>query len=125
MLSTPTTMCANHRKRGRVATCGVCNSALCIDCVVHTAVGVKCRKCTGGAAATSPTAAAKARGLDSAHRGDTQKKKKRWALPVAALGAALMVTFAAILVFGGDDKPKATGVAANDGLVGAPSDSGT
>src|SRR5437763_1448129 len=43
------TMCANHRRRQRVAVCGVCESPLCVGCVVHTAVGVKCRKCTGGA----------------------------------------------------------------------------
>lgn len=123
MLSTPTIMCANHRKKERVATCGLCESALCIDCVVHTAVGVKCRTCTGGAAATAPTATARARRVDGAHReGRTQKK---WALPVAALGAALMVAFAAILVFGGNDKPKATSVASNDGLAGAPAASGT
>lgn len=123
MLSTPTTMCANHRRKERVATCGVCNSALCIDCVVHTAVGVKCRKCTGGAAATAPTAAAKARGRETGRK--EGGKQRKWALPVAALGAALMVAFAAILVFGGDDKPKSTGVASNDGLIGEPSASGT
>ncbi len=123
MISTPTTMCANHRKRERVATCGICSSALCIDCVVHTSVGVKCRKCTGGAAATAPTATAKARGVDSAKTGG--RKQKKWGLPVAAVGAALMVAFAGILVFGGGDKPKGETVAANDGLAGTPSESGT
>jgi pimeloyl-ACP methyl ester carboxylesterase len=56
MQTAPAGTCARHRRRERVATCGVCGSDLCVDCVVHTAVGIKCRGCTGGAAATAPTA---------------------------------------------------------------------
>ena len=111
MLSTPTTMCANHRRKERVAACGVCGSSLCIDCVVHTAVGVKCRKCTGGAAATAPTAAAKARVAAGAARG----KPKKWAIPTAAAGAALLVAFGALLFTrGGGSSPSASGEFVND-----------
>jgi pimeloyl-ACP methyl ester carboxylesterase len=67
-----------------------------VDCVVHTAVGVKCRKCTGGAAATAPTAARHAKG----GAGDT---KRRWAVPVAVLGGVLVLV-AAIAVVGGVGK---------------------
>ena len=100
MLSTPTptATCANHKKRERVATCGVCSSSLCVDCIVHTAVGVKCRKCTGGAAATTPTAAKGAK----ASAATKARNKKRWAVPVAAAGALLMVVGGlAVLTRGG------------------------
>ncbi|HVL28715.1 MAG TPA: alpha/beta fold hydrolase [Acidimicrobiales bacterium] len=76
--------CANHKKRERVATCGACGSFLCTDCIVHTAVGVKCRRCTGGAAATSPTASARARHAAAG-------KRRRWAAPVALAGAVFVV----------------------------------
>ncbi|MEW6153063.1 MAG: alpha/beta fold hydrolase [Actinomycetota bacterium] len=88
MLSAPAAVCRNHKKRERVATCGICSSALCVDCIVHTAVGVKCRSCTGGAAATAPNATRAAR--ESKAR-DAGAKKRRWAVPVAAAGALLMV----------------------------------
>lgn len=117
MLSTPTTTCANHRKKERVASCGLCGSALCIDCVVHTAVGVKCRKCTGGAAATSPTATAKARAARHSADGQGARKQKKWALPMAVAGAALLVAFAAILFTrgGGSSKTDPTAAAAGPG----------
>jgi pimeloyl-ACP methyl ester carboxylesterase len=86
MLSAPA-MCANHKKREQVATCGVCSSALCMDCVVHTAVGVKCRKCTGGAAATAPTASARARGVAASG----SDKRKKWPVPVTVAGALLIL----------------------------------
>lgn len=79
--------CKNHRKRERVATCGVCESPLCVDCVVHTAVGVKCRTCTGGAAATAPTAGARARAATST---DGQPSKK-WPIPVAVAGVLVLL----------------------------------
>ncbi len=79
------TACASHKRKPRVATCGMCGSALCTDCVVHTAVGVKCRRCTGGAAATAPTASARARqGADGGAR-------RRWPVPVTVAGALLIV----------------------------------
>lgn len=82
-------MCANHRKRERVATCGVCTNPLCTDCVVHTAVGVKCRRCTG-AAATAPNASERAR-----HPGE---RRKKWAVPVALAGAVLVVVGAVAFI---------------------------
>ena len=114
------TMCANHRRRARVAVCGVCESPLCVDCVVHTAVGVKCRKCTGGAAATAPTAHRQAKG----QAGDT---KRRWPVPVAIAGA-LVVVMAGLAVVnrGGSSKtvvksatPAGTGSGAAAGAGGA------
>lgn len=85
MQTAPTSSaCANHKRRERVAACGVCGNPLCTDCIVHTAVGVKCRRCTGGAAATAPTASAKARHTD-------ERKRRRWAVPVAVAGAVFVV----------------------------------
>jgi len=108
MLSTPTptATCVNHRKRERLATCGVCQSALCVDCIVHTAVGVKCRKCTGGAAATTPTAHGKAKLSAAAKAG----KRRKWAVPVAVFGALLMVVggLAVLNRGGGGDSEDAT-----------------
>ncbi|MCA1691782.1 MAG: alpha/beta hydrolase [Actinobacteria bacterium] len=94
MLSAPATSCTVHRKRERVATCGICGNALCVDCVVHTAVGIKCRKCTGGAAATPPTATPEAKVAE----GDegAGHDRRRWPVPVALLGvlAVLVAGFA-------------------------------
>ena len=47
MVKAPAASCVNHRRRDKVAACGVCGHALCADCIVHTPVGVKCRRCTG------------------------------------------------------------------------------
>lgn len=105
MLSAPTEpasghgagTCKNHRKRERVATCGVCESPLCVDCVVHTAVGVKCRQCTGGAAATAPTAAAKARAV----KGGDGSPSKKWPVPVAIAGVVVLLVAAFAFTRGG------------------------
>lgn len=88
MLSAPAATCANHKKREWVATCGVCGSAVCTDCVVHTAVGVKCRTCTGGAAATAPTASSRAR----AGGGGGTRARMKWPVPAAVAGALLILT---------------------------------
>ena len=115
MLDAPVATCANHRKRERVATCGVCGSPLCTDCVVHTAVGVKCRKCTGGAAATTPTASKRAR--HSAADG----KKRRWAIPVAVVGAVVVIGAAFALIGGGGSSSKTkAGTSANGAVAPAP-----
>jgi pimeloyl-ACP methyl ester carboxylesterase len=88
-----------------------------VDCVVHTAVGVKCRKCTGGAAATAPTAARHAKAGASGHG------RRRWAAPVAGVGA-LLVVVAAIAVIGGVGKHSSTSqkvaTAPGAGAGGAP-----
>ena len=47
MVKAATANCVNHRRRTKVAACGVCGNSLCSDCIVHTPVGVKCRTCTG------------------------------------------------------------------------------
>lgn len=85
--------CANHKKRERVATCGVCSSPLCTDCIVHTAVGVKCRRCTG-AAATAPNASERAR--------HPEGRKRKWAVPVAIAGAVFVVIGAIAFMGRGD-----------------------
>lgn len=85
VLSAPPTTCKNHRRRERVAACGSCDAALCAECVVHTAVGIKCRSCTGVRAT-----AARAEGGTGTHR------QRRWPVPVAAAGlvVALVAGFA-------------------------------
>lgn len=47
MVQAPAATCVRHRRRHRVASCGICASALCSDCIVHTPVGIKCRRCSG------------------------------------------------------------------------------
>jgi len=37
--------CANHPKRMTMVTCSECGKPLCPDCMVYSAVGVKCREC--------------------------------------------------------------------------------
>jgi len=37
--------CANHPKRLTMVTCSACGKPLCPDCMVFSAVGVKCREC--------------------------------------------------------------------------------
>lgn len=37
--------CVNHPKRMTLVTCSACGRPLCPDCMVFSAVGVKCRKC--------------------------------------------------------------------------------
>jgi len=114
MQTAPTSSaCANHKKRDRVATCGMCGNPLCTDCIVHTAVGVKCRRCTGGAAATAPTASARARHPE-------ERKARKWAVPVAVAGA-LFVVIGAIALAGRDGGGSAPteADAALDGTGGA------
>jgi hypothetical protein len=38
--------CANHPKRLTMVTCNACGKPLCPDCMVFSAVGVKCRECS-------------------------------------------------------------------------------
>ena len=47
MVKAATANCVNHRRRTKVAACGVCGNSLCSHCIVHPPVGVKCRTCTG------------------------------------------------------------------------------
>ena len=117
MQTAPAT-CAKHRRRERVATCGRCGNPLCVDCVVHTPVGIKCRSCTG-AAATAPTASRTAPaggkvrretgapsppGLDArAEGGRDGGGRRRWAVPVAVVGAlAVLAAGIGLLVGRGD-----------------------
>ncbi|MGH9277897.1 MAG: alpha/beta hydrolase [Acidimicrobiales bacterium] len=91
-----------------------------MDCVVHTAVGVKCRDCTGGAAATAPTATARAR----ASKADRATKKK-WPVPVAVAGVVVLLIAAFAITRGGGDSSSTTdetgGTAAATGAGAEPS----
>lgn len=37
--------CANHPGRMTMVTCSACGKPLCPDCMVYSAVGIKCRQC--------------------------------------------------------------------------------
>lgn len=37
--------CANHPGRVTMVTCGTCGKPLCPDCMVYSAVGIKCAEC--------------------------------------------------------------------------------
>lgn len=37
--------CANHPKRMTMVTCSECGKPLCPDCMVYSAVGIKCQEC--------------------------------------------------------------------------------
>jgi dienelactone hydrolase len=97
VVKAPAATCVNHRRRARVASCSSCGNALCADCVVHTAVGVKCRSCTGvkGAGAT-----AGAHVTTSSPRADAPAGARRrpWAVPLVAGGLVLAAVAAFALV---------------------------
>ena len=105
-LPAPAATCANHRKREQVAICASCGDGLCVDCVVHTFVGIKCGRCTGtGPAAkrsgrTGPPAARSSGPVAEArHAGP----RRRWAVPAAAVGVLMVVGAGLALVRGGGD----------------------
>lgn len=37
--------CANHPNRATMVTCSACGKPLCPDCMVYSAVGIKCEEC--------------------------------------------------------------------------------
>ncbi|MFH0916371.1 MAG: hypothetical protein V1912_07995 [bacterium] len=37
--------CANHPGRSTMVTCSACGKPLCPDCMIYSAVGIKCREC--------------------------------------------------------------------------------
>jgi len=37
--------CVNHPQRETALRCGKCERPMCIDCLVHTPVGLRCRQC--------------------------------------------------------------------------------
>lgn len=86
MVQAPTATCANHRRRNRVAACGACGHALCSDCVVHTAVGIKCRDCSGvrsAGAANGAHVSAPARPVRE------PRSRRPWAVALAVAGVAV------------------------------------
>lgn len=79
VLSAPPTICKKHRRRERVAACGACGAGLCSECVVHTAVGIKCRSCTGVAVTATRV-----------EGGTGRARQRRWAAPVAVMGLVVV-----------------------------------
>ena len=78
------TACSEHRRRSAVAVCSVCGRPLCESCIVSTPVGLKCRGCTGVAAA--PT---------------SRRSRRRWAAVLAAT-ALVVVGLAAYGLLNGE-----------------------
>ena len=81
--------CVNHRRRTKVASCGVCGSALCGDCIIHTPVGVKCRTCTGvraGGADAGASASAGSLRVDAA----AGARRRPWAAALVAAGLVVV-----------------------------------
>ena len=87
MVQAPAATCAKHRRRDRVASCGACGNGLCSDCVVHTAVGVKCRDCSGVRGAAAP---AGARVFAPARPGREPRSRRPWAVALAVVGVAVV-----------------------------------
>lgn len=95
MVTPAPTMCAYHRRRPRVATCGTCEKPICADCIVRTGVGVKCRACTGVKAVKAPKAVQLERGAATpapagARPAAAAGGRPRWALPVLAAGVVVL-----------------------------------
>lgn len=76
--------CANHPKRLTMVTCSACDKPLCPDCMVFSAVGIKCRDC-----AKMPRSAVV-----------TLKKGRLLRAVAAGLGAGTAVGFAYYFVLG-------------------------
>ena len=90
MVKAPTANCVNHRRRTKVAACGACGNALCTDCIVHTPVGVKCRRCTGvKAGGTSSGAHVSAGSVRAAAAAGARRRP--WAALLVLAGLAVVV----------------------------------
>jgi hypothetical protein len=76
--------CANHPGRLTLVTCSACGKPLCPDCMVFSAVGIKCREC-----AKMPRSA----------RVTLKRHRLLWAI-LAGLGAGTAVGFAYYYILG-------------------------
>ena len=106
MVQAPPVHCVNHRRRDRVATCASCGNALCVDCVVHTGVGVKCRNCTGVKAVKPGKAPGESVATAKVERAPGAQSKP-WAVPLVAAGAVVLLV-AAYGLLGRDSSDPAT-----------------
>jgi uncharacterized protein len=98
--------CAYHRRRPKVATCGTCGNPICMDCIVRTGVGIKCRNCTGVKSAAAP--AAGRIDVDDAPKAPANRSgRKPWAIPVA-IGGVVVLAAAALGLATRDSGPTAT-----------------
>ena len=77
--------CANHPDRLTMVTCSACGKPLCPDCMVYTAVGIKCREC-----AKMPRSSRV-----------TLKQSRMIRAVAAGLGAGTAVGFAYYYILGG------------------------
>jgi pimeloyl-ACP methyl ester carboxylesterase len=106
MVKAATTNCVNHRRRSKVAACGACGSALCTDCIVHTPVGVKCRRCTGVKAGT-PTAGAHVTAGSVRAEAGAGARRRPWAAVLVIAGLAV-VAGSAFALMSRDTSPAPT-----------------
>ncbi|MGH9278847.1 MAG: alpha/beta hydrolase [Acidimicrobiales bacterium] len=91
--------CAQHPKRERVASCGSCGDAMCRDCIVPTAVGFKCRTCTGEKAPV----AAKERRAPAEPSSPSGRPRWLWPAVAAAVVVVLVGGFVVATSGGGGD----------------------
>ena len=89
MVKAPATNCVNHRRRAKVAACGACGDSLCTDCIVHTPVGVKCRRCTGVKASGASSGAHVSAGSVRAEAA-AGARRRPWAAALVIAGLAVI-----------------------------------
>jgi hypothetical protein len=76
--------CANHPGRATMVTCSACGKPICPDCMVYSAVGIKCEEC-----ARMPRSAQV-----------VLKRKRFWWALAAGLGAGTGLGFAYYYILG-------------------------
>jgi hypothetical protein len=106
MVKAPTAHCVNHRRRAKVAACGACGSALCTDCIVHTPVGVKCRRCTG-VKAGGPSNGAHASAGSVRAEAAAGARRRPWAAVLVIAGLAVIAGSAFALMSRDTSSPPA------------------
>ncbi len=117
MAAADPTRCAYHRRRPKVTTCGTCGNPICAECIVHTGVGVKCRRCTGVKSAAPSRAAKSERELVTASaapapaaaggRAPAGGGRKPWAVPLVGAGVVVLLV-AAFGLLSRDSGPSTT-----------------
>lgn len=98
MVQAPAASCVNHRRRPRVAACGMCGNALCTDCIVHTPVGVKCRSCTGVKGAGPSSGAHVTAGSSVRAEAAAGARRRPWAVVLSAAGLVVLAVAAFSLI---------------------------
>jgi pimeloyl-ACP methyl ester carboxylesterase len=115
MAAADPTHCAYHRRRPRVALCGACGKGICMDCIVRTGVGIKCRNCTGVKAAAAPKAGQVE--VDARPKARANRSGKPWAIPVA-VGGVIVLAAAAFGLASRDSGPTVTEEVMSAGAAG-------